>query len=75
MIGPKKKISKTQRNKRHSTWQRLALKKLANRYAPSKCPNCGATVLPHRVCKSCGYYKGKQIITIKSKSKQEVLDA
>ena len=29
----------------------------------SVCPNCGAKKLPHRVCDSCGYYKGKQIIT------------
>lgn len=23
-----------------------------------RCPNCGAPVLPHRVCASCGYYRG-----------------
>ncbi|PID34978.1 MAG: 50S ribosomal protein L32 [candidate division SR1 bacterium] len=75
MIGPKKKISKSQRNKRHSTWEGLMLKKLTKKYAPVKCGNCGANTLPHRVCKTCGYYKGKQVVTIKSKSKQEVLDA
>ena len=31
--------------------------------AVSVCPNCGAKKLPHRVCDSCGFYKGKQIIT------------
>jgi large subunit ribosomal protein L32 len=29
----------------------------------SVCPNCNAKKLPHRVCDTCGYYKGKQIIT------------
>ncbi len=29
----------------------------------SDCPNCGAKKLPHRVCESCGFYKGRQIIT------------
>ncbi len=29
----------------------------------SVCPNCEEKKLPHRVCPSCGYYKGKQIIT------------
>jgi large subunit ribosomal protein L32 len=29
----------------------------------STCPNCGAKKLPHRVCDSCGFYKGRQIIT------------
>ncbi|RJQ25400.1 50S ribosomal protein L32 [Candidatus Parcubacteria bacterium] len=26
------------------------------------CKNCGAPTEPHIVCKSCGFYKGKQII-------------
>ena len=26
------------------------------------CPNCGATVMYHRVCPECGYYRGRQII-------------
>lgn len=26
------------------------------------CPNCGAPQLPHRVCASCGFYKGKQVM-------------
>ncbi len=75
MIGPKKKITKSQRNKRHSTWEGLQIKKLMKKYNPVKCDNCGASKLPHRVCKTCGYYKGKQVITIKSKSKEEVLAA
>jgi len=41
----------------------------------SVCKNCGAKKLSHRVCPVCGYYKGKQIITIKSKSKDKVVDA
>lgn len=74
-ISPKKKISKTKSRTRHSTWQRLQLKKLSNKYSISKCSNCGKTKLSHRVCPSCGYYKGKQVLTIKSKSKDTVVDA
>ena len=37
----------------------------------SKCPNCGAARLPHRVCPSCGQYRGKQIITVKIKEKKK----
>lgn len=29
------------------------------------CENCGANIKPHTVCKSCGYYKGKQVIKAK----------
>lgn len=36
-----------------------------------KCPNCGAMKLPHRICKECGYYNGKQLLTIKEKQKKK----
>ena len=28
----------------------------------SVCPNCGAKILPHHMCKECGQYDGKQIV-------------
>ena len=27
-----------------------------------KCPNCGEYKRPHRICQSCGFYKGKEIV-------------
>lgn len=30
------------------------------------CTNCGAPCLPHRACKACGYYGGKQVIMVKT---------
>jgi large subunit ribosomal protein L32 len=32
--------------------------------APAKsiCPQCHEPKLPHRVCPSCGYYNGKEIV-------------
>lgn len=33
----------------------------------SRCSHCGKVTLPHRICSSCGYYRGKQVITIKVK--------
>lgn len=53
--------------KRRSSKARMRTRKAANRFrAPQlgKCPQCGAHVLPHRVCPSCGYYKGRQVIGI-----------
>ena len=29
----------------------------------SICAHCSAPQLPHRICASCGYYKGEEIIT------------
>ncbi|MFH1479015.1 MAG: 50S ribosomal protein L32 [Candidatus Omnitrophota bacterium] len=37
----------------------------------SVCPNCKAPKLPHRVCKACGFYNGRQVIQIKKKEKKE----
>jgi large subunit ribosomal protein L32 len=25
------------------------------------CPNCSDMMVPHRVCPSCGHYKGRQV--------------
>jgi large subunit ribosomal protein L32 len=30
------------------------------------CPSCGASQRTHRVCTSCGMYKGKQVLTIEA---------
>jgi large subunit ribosomal protein L32 len=29
------------------------------------CPRCGEAQLSHRVCKKCGYYKGRLVVQIK----------
>ncbi|MFA6304561.1 MAG: 50S ribosomal protein L32 [Patescibacteria group bacterium] len=31
------------------------------------CPKCTAPILTHRMCATCGFYKGKEVIKIKSK--------
>ncbi len=31
------------------------------------CPKCGKPVLPHTVCKNCGFYKGKEVINVLAK--------
>jgi large subunit ribosomal protein L32 len=49
---------------------RLRTRKAANRWHRpqfSKCPQCGSTVAGHTVCPSCGYYKGRQVLTIEGK--------
>jgi large subunit ribosomal protein L32 len=48
---------------------RLRTRKAANRWhAPqlNKCGQCGSTVPSHIVCPSCGYYKGRQVLTIET---------
>ncbi len=56
MANPKRKISKSKRDKRRAAW----MNRLSSP-AFSTCPNCGDVKLPHRACPNCGYYKGQQI--------------
>ena len=62
MANPKRKISRSKRDKRRANWfSAMKPKQL------SKCSNCGAKKLPHRVCPECGYYKGELVIQPENK--------
>ena len=54
---PKRKVSPGRRDRRRA---HDALK------SPNlvTCSNCGEMRLPHTVCPSCGFYKGREVITI-----------
>ena len=54
-ICPKNKSSKARRDKRRANWK-LVLPGMV------KCPKCQEYKLPHRVCKACGFYDGKEVI-------------
>lgn len=48
---------------------RLRTRRAANRWhAPqlTKCSQCGSRVRGHIACPSCGYYRGRQILTIEA---------
>lgn len=55
-IVPKRKTSK-QRKRKRRTHHALKVMTVVS------CANCGEKILPHRVCKFCGFYKGKKIIS------------
>ena len=55
MPNPKRKFSKTRRDKRRTHYKGTAP-------TLSVCPQCGATRLPHRACPECGYYNGRKVI-------------
>lgn len=61
MAVPKGKVSKARRNSRRANWK-LGLPGIA------KCPRCGKMKLAHRVCKSCGYYDGQQVVATEKKA-------
>lgn len=55
MPSPKRKNSKSRRDKRRANWK-LTVPGLV------ECPQCHALKMPHRVCPECGLYKGKSVV-------------
>lgn len=55
MAQPKRRHSKARRDKRR-THDALRSPSLA------RCDNCQEPKMPHRVCPSCGHYKGREIL-------------
>jgi large subunit ribosomal protein L32 len=55
---PKRKTSKARRDKRRASAYQLSKVTLV------ECPQCHELKVPHRVCGSCGYYKGREVIKV-----------
>lgn len=60
MAVPKKKTSKSRRD------MRRAHDALRTNQHLTECSNCGSRKLPHHMCASCGYYRGRQIVAQKT---------
>ncbi len=58
MAVPARKTSKARKNKRRSSVWKLSTPNLV------ECPNCHNLMKSHRVCASCGFYKGKEVIDV-----------
>ncbi|MDR1254206.1 MAG: 50S ribosomal protein L32 [Oscillospiraceae bacterium] len=56
MAVPKRKTSKSRRDKRRSSVWKLQFPALV------KCSQCGEYKLAHRICKKCGYYNNREVI-------------
>ena len=64
MALPKRKHSKSRRDKSRTHWK-LSVPSL------TKCPQCAQPVLPHHACTHCGYYRGRQVILVREKKASE----
>jgi large subunit ribosomal protein L32 len=58
MPVPKRRTSKSKRNKRRAHDALTAVN-------PSPCPQCGESRMPHHVCKHCGSYRGRELAEVK----------
>ncbi len=65
MPNPKRKHTRMRRDMRRSSNWRVV------EFQTGKCPQCGAPKMPHRVCRSCGFYNGELIVPKKEKKKAE----
>ncbi|MCM8794859.1 MAG: 50S ribosomal protein L32 [Candidatus Omnitrophica bacterium] len=63
MALPKRRFSRSRRDKRR-TQLHVRAKTL------TKCSQCGAVTLSHRLCSSCGYYRGRQVAAVKTETKK-----
>jgi large subunit ribosomal protein L32 len=52
---PKRRVSKSRKNKRRSHH-------FLSAPASAACPQCGEPRAPHRVCRFCGTYDGRQVL-------------
>jgi large subunit ribosomal protein L32 len=55
---PKRKTSKSRRDKRRAT-HAIEAPRL------STCPQCGSPKQSHRVCPTCGTYKGREVVPLR----------
>jgi large subunit ribosomal protein L32 len=60
MAVPKGKISKARKHSRRSAHWKLALPGIV------KCPRCQKMKMAHHACRHCGYYDGRQVISLES---------
>ena len=58
MAVPKHKASKARTRRRKAINSRLDTTTFI------KCANCGNSMVSHRVCPKCGFYKGKQVLDL-----------
>ncbi len=59
MAVPKKKTSQARRDQRRAH-HAITPPNLAS------CPNCGEPRVPHRVCRNCGFYKGRNAVAVEA---------
>lgn len=59
---PKKRHSRARQGKRRNHIHLVVKQAVV-------CPNCAAPQIPHTVCEACGFYKGEQVVKIKTSSK------
>ena len=61
---PKKRHSRARQGKRRAAIKLTVRKTVL-------CSNCQTPVLPHTICKNCGFYKGREVIDVAKKKERK----
>lgn len=61
----KRRLGKHRVRSRRSAWMGSFAKPTLQ-----ACPNCGSPKQPHRVCASCGQYRGQQVMAVESEDNE-----
>jgi len=56
MALPKRRQSKSRGKKRRTHYK-------SGLVATTSCPQCSQSKIPHRACPSCGYYRGRPVVS------------
>lgn len=59
---PKRKLSRGRRDRRRAQDALQAINLV-------QCTNCGEMRLPHTVCPNCGYFQGREVISVDKEKK------
>lgn len=65
MAVPKKKTT-SRRSKLRRSHDHLTAVNLTS------CPKCGDPILPHSICSTCGYYKGREVVHVETKLEKKL---
>lgn len=60
MAVPKRRTTRSKRDMRRANHDKVTAPNIV------PCTNCGEPSVPHRVCPSCGHYKGAQVVAKKT---------
>ncbi|MDR1080603.1 MAG: 50S ribosomal protein L32 [Deltaproteobacteria bacterium] len=64
MAVPKRRLSKMKGRKRRTHYTAISP-------TLSKCPKCNELILPHHACPHCGTYRGRVIMTVRTKKTRD----
>lgn len=57
-------VPKRRKSAARSRMQRAANMKMDYANLPAVCKSCGEQKIPHRICRSCGKYADREMITV-----------